>query len=489
MSYFGVDSAELVNKATTSLINGDDLDSLWLDMQEWASYRVVVFAGGSDLRLTITSSEVSGGSGINDIVSNTNLEVSFLATLPVRERYMRFQVVNGTGSAVSNVKFQLFGNKTGTGASVFPDYVAPAIFSPAILTQSIIRGLDKNGSYKNVGTNSAGALLTTDFGIEVARGKYTDDGWRIGTKFGRNGDVDIGSTPEDVWAGGGEYTGFNATSNENIQVSSDDANDSGLEVTNGTATGGDGFTLIDSGATFITDAVAVGDLVINDSAASHGFIVSVDSETQLTVFRMTNGIISQIENSSGDSYRIANANNTGAAVVRLDQILNEDYEQQQSKYVILNGTSNVTVTVDAMRCTRAKVIMAGSSGLNEGTIRVRQATSITNIFAQTPTTGQTTIAAYTVPLGKIAVLKRLRVSITRTSGSAGSATVILNAREPQGAWRGVRVFELQTGAPTSFTNEGGIVFLEGTDIKYTVNDVSDNNTVIEAAFEFYLINE
>lgn len=489
MSYFGVDSVELSNKATVSLINGDDLDSLWLDMQEWASYRVVVFAGGANLTLTITSSEVSGGSGINDIVSNTNLEVSFLATLPIRERYMRFQIVNSTGSAVSNVKFQLFGNKTGTGASVFPDYVAPAIFSPAILTQAILRGLDQNGVYQNVGTNTAGALLTTDFGTEVARGKYKDEGWSIGTKFGRNPDIDTASTPEDMWFGGDEYTGFNATSNENIEVRSTDGNDSGTLVSSGTATAGTEFTLRDSGATFITDGVSVGDCLINDSAHCHGFITSVDSETQVTVFRMTNGAIEQATNATSDSYRIASNSSTGASVVRLDQILNENYEQQDSKYVILNGTTNVTVTVDAMRCTRVKVIMAGTSGLNEGTLRVRQATTTANIFAQVPPTGQSTIGCYTVPAGKIMIIKRVRVSIVRTSGSAGSANINLVAREPYGSWRAVRAFEIQTGAPTEFQNVGGLVFLEGEDIKYTIQDVSDNNTVAEGAFEFYLIDE
>ena len=50
-------------------------------------------------------------------------------------------------------------------------------------------------------------------------------------KFGRNTDIDTGSTPEDIWGGGGVYTGFDATSAEALTVVSDNAAD------NGTGTG------------------------------------------------------------------------------------------------------------------------------------------------------------------------------------------------------------------------------------------------------------
>ena len=136
------------------------------------------------------------------------------------------------------------------------------------------------------------------------------------------------------------------------------------------------------------------------------------------------------------------------------------------------------------------MILAGSAGANVGTIRIRQRTTTANIFAQMPAgKGQTTIASYTVPINKVAILKRIRCTITRANGSAGSATIELKVREPFGAWRSIRVFELQTGATTEFVSEGGIVLQEGTDIKYTISSVSDNNTVAEGAFEFYLIAE
>ena len=48
---------------------------------------------------------------------------------------------------------------------------------------------------------------------------------------------------------------------------------------------------------------------------------------------------------------------------------------------------------------------------------------------------------------------------------------------------------MQTGAAIDFTQLGGDVFTPGTDVKFRVNSVSDNNTIIDAAFEYTEIDE
>jgi hypothetical protein len=52
---------------------------------------------------------------------------------------------------------------------------------------------------------TGGALVTGDFHTEVALGKIPNADVEI--HFGRNNNVDIGTTPEDVWEGGGVYAG------------------------------------------------------------------------------------------------------------------------------------------------------------------------------------------------------------------------------------------------------------------------------------------
>lgn len=481
----------LYESPATSLNNGESIDSGWMDMQSADKYQFEGRSALPGMTMTINSSNTQGGGAVDDINSITPISDStfHLFNVICRQRYMRFQWTNNTGSSISNCSMNI---KATYGSSdklsVFPVYTTPSKFSQAALVQSIMRGIDANGDFQQVGVNTGGALLTADFGTDVARGNIS--GWSVFTKFGRNPVINTGTTPEDVYNGGGTYTGFNATSNQNLRVLSSQGADTGIEVSSGTATlGSDAFNLIDSSATFISDGVAIGDCVINDTGHCHGFITSIDSETSLTVFRMTNGIVNQYQNSVGDSYRIASSTGTGCAVIRIQSILNSTFEKQPPAYVILNGANPVIYNIDAMRCSVAKAVLSGSNGKNVGEITITQETDTTNVFAVVPTTGRTTIGCTTVPKDKIYAVKRIRGSIVRANGSPGSATVIMYTREPGGSWNGDRVFELQTGASVDFKLEGAMVFVEGTDIKFTVGDVSDNGTVCEVAMETYEIDE
>lgn len=73
----------------------------------------------------------------------------------------------------------------------------------------------------------ADAIVTRTISEElgIALGRF--DGYSIVNKFGRNPDVDTGTVPEDIWNGGGIYTGFPTGSPEEFQVFSSDAGDTG----------------------------------------------------------------------------------------------------------------------------------------------------------------------------------------------------------------------------------------------------------------------
>lgn len=62
-----------------------------------------------------------------------------------------------------------------------------------------------------------------NFFIDVTRGLHTDKE-RI-YKFGRNSDIDTGTAPEDIWEGGGTYTGQPIGDVETLEIFSSSAND------------------------------------------------------------------------------------------------------------------------------------------------------------------------------------------------------------------------------------------------------------------------
>lgn len=342
--------------------------------------------------------------------------------------------------------------------------------------------------------NSAGAVVTGLFAREVALGGVSN--YRQTTKFGRNPEVDSGS-PADIWGGGRntlgllEYKGFNATSNENLATVSSNTADVGALVSSGTVTTTDTNNLIDSTATFVTDGVAVGDIVLNDSRGTYGYVTSVASETQLNAFTMIDSATGRYDNIAGNSYRVATTGSTGAAVVVWRRILNSDYEQQVNKFVILNGTTTVSTTADAYRCSRGQVLLAGSAGENVGEITLNQAVTTANVFCVMPAgSNQTLIACDTVPANTVTLIETVQTSMSVSGGAAASAVVSFRTRPRGGVFNTRRVYDLSSqGGPVDDAEEGGIALQEGTDFKLRVDSVSANNTRVSGRMEYLEINE
>ena len=59
----------------------------------------------------------------------------------------------------------------------------------------------------------------------IAEGKFI--GRYNVNKFGRNPDIDTGTIPEDIWSGGGAYTGFPTGAAETVDITSSSVNDIG----------------------------------------------------------------------------------------------------------------------------------------------------------------------------------------------------------------------------------------------------------------------
>ena len=246
----------------------------------------------------------------------------------------------------------------------------------------------------------------------------------------------------------GLYPGFNAVANQRFGVRSSDAADAGTLESSGTVTSANANQLRDTGATFVTDGVTVGDFVINDTNPSHALIVAV-TETQLTTWHWTDGGSNEeYVPSVGDAYRVVSPASTGASFARLDNLLDEDYVRLPSEYVILNGTTEVFTTAQGIRCSRGRAFGGGSGDTNAGDIEIRQETTTANIFAQIAAgTGQTTLGLDTIAASEVGVMTDFTANISRASGNAGSANGRLLVRGRGEIWRAAKNFQATNQSP------------------------------------------
>jgi hypothetical protein len=237
-------------------------------------------------------------------------------------------------------------------------------------------------------------VFDKDFLMRVGMGLVP--GWTFVEKFGENPDIDTADLFEHVWDGAIDYVP--PTEARIHDVASDNIADAGTVISSGTATGGTVYTLIDTGATFQTDGVAIGDKVLNDSKCTWGTISSVDSETQITiVFGMrypSNGLIDG-PFEAGDSYRIFRDASTGASCIWIQGL--DANRLPSDEFVILNGTTNVPTLKSYFRQFRARIFTTGNTGAI-GTVTSTAQTDGTVTLQVVDGNNQTLMAIYSVPI-------------------------------------------------------------------------------------------
>jgi hypothetical protein len=208
-------------------------------------------------------------------------------------------------------------------------------------------------------------------------------------------------------------------------ASSTNSEDSGTEITSGTATGGSLTTLENSfNGDFITDGVLAGQVLINDSTGQFGIITSV-APTIMTHTAMTNA--SQVQplstaNDNVDIYRVGANSGNGMGVAHFLGL--DSNWDLQSETVILNGVTNVAMQQDYIRMHRAFAIIATDpNNANLGIIKAfdqGDATAIGVVIAVG--SGQTEQAIISVPRDKTGFFLQGYVGLNHSSFPQNTST-------------------------------------------------------------------
>lgn len=338
-----------------------------------------------------------------------------------------------------------------------------------------------------IGTGATGDPYNTipaDFLIETSRENINK--YSTLSKFGVNPDIVIASGFETIWDAGATYVP--PTTARLHDVASDNAADAGTTVTSGTATGGSLTTLIDTGATFISVSVAVGDMVLNDDAMEIGFVTAVTSETELAILgsmRNPNTGINGVGNASTDNYRVVRDASTGASVL---YILGLNISlAETNEFVVLNGTSNVVTASSYKRQFRARAFATASTGV-VGTVTSTAQTDGTVTCQVINGNNQTLMSVYTIPFGKTGYIMSWWGSLTKKQ--AASSVVVLRAGVLDGMGYVIQVRALNSTGDSGFNYEykAPRPIAGGADI-WVEADTDTNNIGIASGFEILLVDD
>lgn len=329
-------------------------------------------------------------------------------------------------------------------------------------------------------TAIVGTTTISDFGLEVAKDNVI--GNSPINKWGKNPNIGTISAPEDITDIGGIYVP--PTQNRTHQVKSSSVQDKGILRGSYVSTAFSQTSLIDMAATFITDGVAIGDVVINDTNQDHSIVLSIVSETQIDIEPWHHSELTNV----GNSFRIAGSSGTGAIVAHIKLGYQKD-GAQLTEFVILNGTANVATTNQYYRVTRMHIHGAGIDKSNSGDITLTADIDATITAKIVAGNGQTEMAFQHIPIGYTGYIVSWNSSIYRT-GAASNAMAQMQIRSNLwGVDASVLEYEqaIHVGNSPQITFNPPKKFTQGTDVWVRCNDVSDNNSIITSGFDMILV--
>lgn len=179
---------------------------------------------------------------------------------------------------------------------------------------------------------------------------------------------------------------------------------------------------------------------------------------------------------------------TGARTVRIEGLQSTTAETFTTEDIIMNGTTPVVSSNSWYRITMVHVLTAGSGAENAGIITVRHTTTTANIFCEIEIgLNQSQLAVFTIPFNRSGFITSIDLSLVRASGAAGSCEITVRVRESGGVYRTRYITDVSTSSSVVKNFIGYITCPALSDIKVTVDTVSDNNSIVGAVLGIIVI--
>lgn len=235
------------------------------------------------------------------------------------------------------------------------------------------------------------------------------------------------TTESDIWSGAGVIN-FPSAPIQMQALSSNNTDDIGNIIFNGTSTDGSSTTLIDSGKNFTGGtAVAVGDCILLGTTKEYGFVTSVSATTLTCSGGFSSGGSGAIQ-----TYIVIDKSATlGAQVVKVEY-LDSNYATKY-EFIVLNGTTAVnSVSTGMLRINSFRIITAGTNGKGTGNITLKSAAAATVYSYISAGYTRARNSGYTVPYNKTLYVVQFTVAYGYESNSTHYARIYTRATQNEG---------------------------------------------------------
>ena len=326
-------------------------------------------------------------------------------------------------------------------------------------------------------------VTSKGFGLSIVQEKQP--GVEQILKFGEIPEIDTADGVLEVWDRKDNYIPPTVARIHDLQ--SDDAADEASVISSGTATSGSATQVIDTGANFIGDGVAIGDTVLNDTGLALGSVLSFTA-TEITLqagwFDPTGGMVAN-DIKAGDSYRVVQGVGKSPTVVLIDG-LNAFFLETREFVVVKNSVSVPTVN-EYRRISRMRVFGSQSDGLT-GILTATAQTDGTVTSQIVNGNNQTLMAIYTIPSDKNGFVMRWWGSLTKKVSAVSD--ISLRGGTLDAISYIVQPRSMSTTGSSQFIHEFPIPFFfpGGTDIWVTAS-VDQNNVGVSAGFDIILVDK